>query len=149
MKKLLIVLLVLVIAFLVVFVFGNREEEDAGFFSPEPTPTPELTISPTPEEGTSQDIPQTYIVKLTDDAFMPSSLTIKVGDTILFINDGTKNHWPASGVHPVHAICSGFDSKKPVAPGDSYSYTFNEAKTCPMHDHLNPSVGGEIVVETR
>ena len=154
MQKLLIVLLVLVIAFMVVFVFGNK---DAGEETQSPSPTPAITSTPvTTQEGdsnggedTTQDLPQTRVIEIFDDGFRPSSLTISVGDTVQFVNEGTRNHWPASGVHPTHNICKGFDALRELQPGESYEHTFNEAKTCPMHDHLNLSITGSIVVEPR
>lgn len=85
-------------------------------------------------------------VEITKDGFLPADLTISVGTTVIFINKDTVPHWPASGVHPTHEICKGFDALAPVASGGTYSHTFNEVKVCPMHDHLNPSIKGKIMV---
>jgi plastocyanin len=87
-------------------------------------------------------------VEITAAGFSPSTLKIKVGTTVRFINrDPDRPHWPASGVHPTHQICAGFDARKGLAKDESYSFTFTEAKTCPMHDHLNPAIKGTIIVE--
>ncbi len=86
------------------------------------------------------------IVEMTANGFNPPAVDIKAGTTVKFVNKDTVPHWPASGVHPTHEICKGFDAQKPLASGESYSYTFTEVKTCPMHDHLNPGTKGTITV---
>lgn len=86
-------------------------------------------------------------IEMTANGFNPSQITIPVGGTVRFVNNDETERWPASGFHPTHQLCPGFDSLKPMAPGESYEFTFKEAKTCPMHDHLNPSLRGSIKVE--
>lgn len=87
-------------------------------------------------------------VELTAGGFVPATLRIKASTTVHFVNlDSTTLHWPASGAHPTHEICPGFDALKGLATGELYSFTFSEAKTCPMHDHLNPALKGLIIIE--
>jgi len=86
-------------------------------------------------------------VEITSAGFAPAELEVKIGTTVHFTNRDSQLHWPASGVHPAHDLCPGFDSLKGLSTGESYSFTFNEAKTCPMHDHLNPALRGKIEVE--
>ena len=85
-------------------------------------------------------------IRLNASGFNPANVQIKVGTTVNFINDGSRSFWPASGVHPIHRLCPGFDSLKGLRQGEAYSFTFNEVKTCPMHNHLNPSLRGSITV---
>lgn len=100
----------------------------------------------TPKNSASVES-QVQIIEMTASGFSPSQITIPVGKTVKFINNDETERWPASGVHPTHQLCPGFDSLKPIAPGESYTFTFKEAKTCPMHDHLNPSLRGSIIVK--
>lgn len=86
-------------------------------------------------------------VELTASGFSPAETTVKAGDTVKFVNKDAKNHWPASGVHPTHQLCPGFDAIGGVKPGESYSFTFTEKKECPIHDHLNPATRGKIIVQ--
>ena len=88
----------------------------------------------------------TRSISMNAEGFSPNSLTVKASDTVVFKNDDTRNRWPASGVHPTHKICAGLDSLGPVQAGRSYAYTFFEAKECPIHDHLAPSLKGKITV---
>lgn len=86
-------------------------------------------------------------IKMLVGGFEPSSLTIPLGTKVHFVNNDSVPHWPASGVHPTHQICPGFDSLRLVQPGEEYSFTFTQKKTCPMHDHLNPALRGSVEVQ--
>lgn len=117
-----------------------------GSTTPAPTPTSAQTSpSPTPSP-TSAPEGATYHIIMDKKGFTPAKRTIKTGDTVIFDNKDTRPHWPASDLHPTHLLCLGFDSQGGIAPGASYAYTFTEAKTCTMHDHLNPGLKGEIIV---
>src|SRR3989344_2256782 len=86
---------------------------------------------PTPPPASSSA--KTVIVSITSVGFSPKEVMIKAGDTVKFVNNDTKKHWPASSMHPTHLLCPGFDAVDGINAGESYSYTFTEAKTCPMH----------------
>lgn len=83
-------------------------------------------------------------IKMTAAGFEPANVTIKKGDTVVFLNNDSKPHWPASAQHPTHTALPGFDSLKAVAAGASYSYTFTKAGTWGYHDHLNASFFGKV-----
>lgn len=87
------------------------------------------------------------VVKFTDNGFEPATLTVSSGDTVKFENDSSDDFWPASNVHPTHLLYPGFDAKKPVLPGDSYSFTFEKKGKWGYHNHLTPDVQGTIVVK--
>ena len=110
-----------------------------------PAPSPAPAASP-PAGETNRRQPQTHTVSMNAAGFDPSNLAVKIGDTVVFKNDDTRSRWPASGMHPTHLLCLGFDASRPMAPGETYAHTFAEAKECPMHDHLIPSLNGTITV---
>lgn len=87
------------------------------------------------------------VVKITDDGFEPSTLTVNAGDAVEFKNESSDDAWPASNVHPTHQLYPGFDAKKPLLSGDSYSFTFSKTGTWGYHNHLEPDVQGTIVVK--
>lgn len=101
-------------------------------------PTPAV---PSIAESASKTI--TY----TDSGFSPTTLTIKSGDTVVFKNNGSKDFWPASAIHPTHTIYPEFDAKKGIAPGATYSFTFTRIGSWKYHNHLNPSLTGTITVQ--
>lgn len=144
MKK---IILILVIIGVIAAVYAFKKKT---VIAPEHTQTPTATasISPSP---TISAIPtasqkQTFIISFNNGAATPVNLTINAGDTVKFVNNEGTPHWPASGIHPTHQICPGFDSLHGLAKDESYSFTFNEAKTCPWHDHLNLSLKGQIII---
>jgi plastocyanin len=87
------------------------------------------------------------VVKIEDDGFQPQTLTINAGDMVKWENDSSDDAWPASNVHPTHLLYPGFDAKKPLLPGDSYSFTFTKTGNWGYHNHLEPDVQGTIVVK--
>lgn len=114
------------------------------------TETPSPAQSPsaqTPSQSSATPAAGERVVELTSAGFSPASITIPVGATVRFVNKDSQLHWPASGVHPTHQVCPGLDALRPVNPGESYSFKFSVAKTCPIHDHLNPGTKGSIVVQ--
>jgi plastocyanin len=40
------------------------------------------------------------VVKITDDGFEPSTLTVSSGDTVTFENESSDDSWPASDASP-------------------------------------------------
>ena len=82
-----------------------------------------------------------------DTAYAPANVTIKLGDTVKFVNDGAADRWPASAIHPTHEIYPAFDAKRPIRPGESWSFTFDQKGTWRYHDHLRPTTFGSVTVE--
>jgi plastocyanin len=143
-KKSLLIGVIAVAALVVVVALVTRDRQDVDNSpSPSPSPTASITSSATPG-------PSTYTVRLAASGPSPSALTIRVGDTVTFINsDTSSSYWPASDPHPVHTLCPGFDARRPLTPGDSYSLTFTQARSCTYHDHLDPgnsALQGTIIV---
>ena len=101
---------------------------------------PSTTTAPAQPTSTGNTI------EITSSGFNPNTLTINSGDTVAFVNRDTRPHWPASNPHPVHTDYSGFDARRGLTQGESYSFTFTRKGTFGFHDHLNPSLGGTITV---
>ncbi len=94
------------------------------------------------------------VVRIGERGFEPTSLVISVGESVLFVNAGSKNAWPASNPHPAHSAyperggcrSSSFDACRGLAPGESWSFTFSEKGSWSFHNHLAPAQSGSIVV---
>ncbi len=98
------------------------------------------TPSPMPQVGT-------VTVSMTDNGFQPNKITIPKDTVVTFVNNGKNNHWPASNIHPTHLIYPEFDPKRNIAPGESWSFTFDKVGIWKMHDHTYPNFTGSITVE--
>lgn len=124
-----------------------------------PTPTfnvvatlpavPAMTFSPSlmPSLSPSSVAATDSTISITDAGFTPTSITVAEGSTVTFVNNGQASHWPASDIHPTHQLLPGFDAKRGLATGESYSFTFSTTGTFSCHDHLNPTLKCTITVE--
>lgn len=90
-------------------------------------------------------------VKASGAAFDPSTVTIKAGDSITWVNDSDKEVQVGSADHPTH-------TKNPSLTGGQFVISLNpgESKTVSAgsnvgewgyHDHLNPSAFGRVIIE--
>ena len=105
---------------------------------------PNTQSVPSVEKNKSQTlnvkpVPKIHVVNLKDSGPEPRSLDISKGDTVKFINNGTRPFWVASDPHPTHNLCSGFDAVHGLVHSESWSYTFkfDAPKTCSYHNHVD------------
>lgn len=113
--------------------------------APSATPAPIQTPAPTPPLTPT---PVTHTMNYTDSCYSPVNLTIKKGDTVKFVNTASsRSMWPASNNHPSHTLYSEFDASGSIAPGGTYSFTFNKTGAWGYHDHLRSSCTGVITVQ--
>jgi plastocyanin len=119
---------------------------------PEASPTPTasaMAATPTPAR-TMAPAPRAHTVRLTASGVSPKALTIRAGDSVTFSNDSGPDFWVASDPHPSHGLCAGFDARRGLKQGDSYTLAFTTRATCSYHNHLdaaNSSQRGTIIVE--
>ncbi len=96
------------------------------------------------------------VITYTDAGFNPSSVTIKKGQVVRWMNNSGASVWPASAVHPTHGLypqksssdCLGssFDACRGLAKGESWDFIFNLVGDWKFHDHLNVSKTGVVKV---
>jgi amicyanin len=84
--------------------------------------------------------PSANSVDIKNFAFSPSTLTIKVGETVTWTNDDSTSHTVTSD--------SGSElGSGSISPGQTYSHTFNTAGTFDYHCSIHTSMKGEVIVE--
>ena len=120
--------------------------ENQPVFNNEPATQAPTNTGETEVNSDNETTPEVHSIEMSETSFTPSDLTIRQGETVRFINKGSTDMWPASAFHPTHEVCPGFDALRAIKQGETYSYTFNEVKDCPFHDHLNLSLRGKISV---
>ena len=100
-------------------------------------------------------------VTYTDSGYSPGEVVLLIGGTVTFQNESSREMWIASAMHPIHATYPGsgiqkcgtpeapriFDACKGIAPGESWSFTFQEHGSWGYHDHLKINNTGKIIVE--
>jgi plastocyanin len=77
-------------------------------------------------------------VYIRDFYFSPASITVEPGTTVTWVNQGQAPH---TATHTGGAFDSGT-----LQPGESYSYTFNQAGNYAYYCRVHPSMTGTIVV---
>jgi plastocyanin len=103
---------------------------------------------PAPVRSPSQtETPSASVIRITGEGFNPKEVTIAKGETVEFMNEDTRPHWPASDIHPIHSRCPGFDALRGLKQGERYRHAFSKSQTCFFHDHLNPLLTGVIRIK--
>lgn len=87
-------------------------------------------------DGTRQSANTVVIKNLT---FSPSTITVPVGTTVTWTNQDTV-------AHTVTAEVSGGPASGTLQPGQSYSFTFNQAGTFSYCSSLHPTAKGTVTV---
>lgn len=130
---------------------NSTTQEDGGAFSPSEG------VEPAPTGGRVITIPALVapVVTYIDTGYTPNILRVARGTTVIFQNGHTIGMWTASDVHPTHGnypttggcLGSTFDSCRGIAPGETWSFTFDVPGTWTYHNHLRSRDRGTIVVE--
>jgi plastocyanin len=100
------------------------------------TVTAVLALAITGASQPAATVTKTVDIKAT--GFSPASRTIATGDAIKWTNRDTKNHQVVAN--------NGSFVSPTIAPGKTYTRTFNTPGTYRYHDALHPSLTGKIVV---
>ena len=110
--------------------------------------TPILTDStPMPVDTLMISIPQGSGApgcETTNECYLPSSLEIQIGDTVLWSNDDTAAHTVSSGT-PTDGMNGIFDSSLFMS-GTTFEFTFDKSGTYPYFCMVHPWMTGEIIV---
>lgn len=118
--------------------------DDTGKYSlHEPTPG---TLTPESEPAAESIVPRVVTVTIEDGKFDPSSVLIKQGDTVQWVNKDTKSHHIASNPHPTHTDLAELESSD-LAAGQNFQFKFIKIGTFDYHDHLDPTIKGSVVVK--
>ncbi|HEY4505262.1 MAG TPA: hypothetical protein VJG67_01025 [Candidatus Paceibacterota bacterium] len=86
------------------------------------------------------------VVKITNSGFEPSSINIRKGQRITWVNDLSGPAWPASNPHPSHTDYPGFDVKLPMNQGQAWSFVFDKVGDWEYHNHFDPTRRGVVRV---
>ena len=121
----------------------NEQTSEESTQNQETTPAGEETSDVSDTDG----IPiVTTTVVMGEDSYTPAYLIMKKGSTIIWENESSSDRWPASDVHPSHTIYPEFDPKRPISPGESWSFTFDKVGEWDFHDHIKPSITGNVTI---
>jgi len=113
--------------------------------------------SPTPPStggGGSSGAADSATITITSDGVVsPSTVTIRQGGRVTFMNSSARNHEMNSDPHPTHEDCPPLNDIGFLTPGQSRtSGNLNVVRTCGFHDHNEPSnisLQGRITIVTQ
>jgi plastocyanin len=148
MKK--ILLLLLVAAFILV-TCGCTDSAPAPQSTPVPTATkaPPRTYLPTttmPTQETTTSVVNQNIILIKKDGFNPSTLTVKKGERVTWLNSDTTDD-PAL-YNPTHRISvTNIFKSQLLSPGVSGSWIFADTGVYRYSDLLHPDLQGTVIVE--
>ena len=149
MKNILISIVVLaVIGFGGWMIFKDKETMDDQVNLPVaelPVATPALVVS------------NKITIHYTSTGFTPKSTSIKVGDSVTWVNETTHGMWVASANHPSHAVYDGTSLTQHCASptattfdqcqsSQSYTFVFTKTGSWNYHDHVTSGNFGTVIV---
>ena len=108
----------------------------AGCSSSQTGPAPATTTAPPASTGGGISI------TINNFAFEPSSLTVKTGTVVTWMNQDGATHTIVSDSGSPMAF-----SSDPLSNGASYPFTFTEPGTYLYHCSIHPSMKGTIIVQ--
>ncbi len=87
-------------------------------------------------------------VAISSSGFVPSTITVKVGQGVTWTNTDKASHEVNSDPFPTDGTVSDFNDKSPILTNDQFSYVFIKAGTYTYHDDLNPyTFKGTVIVK--
>ncbi len=112
---------------------------------------PAQTVSPTGENITATQMKATapakeVTVTVTSSGFDPATVTISTGTKVTWINKSGERANVSSDKHPTHLLYPPLNLGS-FNDGESVSLVFDKVGTFTYHNHLDPSMTGEVVVQ--
>lgn len=109
--------------------------------------TPSASTSGTIQEGSPTASASEHLVTITSAGFSPSVITIKSGEIVTWMNNDTAPHTVNSDPHPTHTLYPILNTVGRIDPGAKKSLTFQPPGSYKYHDHLNPTLTGQVVAQ--
>ncbi|MEI6345756.1 MAG: cupredoxin domain-containing protein [bacterium] len=101
-------------------------------------PTPKPVVKATPVAKNT--------VSYAAGAFTPTTLNVKAGEGMKFVNNSTLSMWVMSGPDAYHSEFPTFNQERSVGKGGVYNFSFVTPGTYQYFNKNNPSAKGLIIV---
>lgn len=83
---------------------------------------------------------------LTDTAFQPNPVNVKVGDTVKWTNNDNTIHTVIQGSPSTGGDVAGGFASDIIGPGISFEHTFSQTGTFEYYCNLHPNMVGTVIV---
>ena len=101
------------------------------------------------------------LVSYTNNGFEPTTITIRKGETVRFVNQAGSGMWVGSDNHPTHTLYDGtstnehcgdinttsFDTCRALMAGEFWEFTFDKVGEWGYHNHIRARDTGTVIVE--
>lgn len=134
-----VVVVVAIAAALIVMMAGSKDNKSNNTSNSTTNSSATQPQASTNQEGVAATV--TY----TSSGFSPSSVTVKSGDKIKFVNNSDSAIQPSSDPHPVHTDNPELNVGQ-IQPGESSTITVANKGTWGMHNHFNSSQKVTVVI---
>ncbi len=98
------------------------------------------------KSGSTTQASKDVVVTVTKDGFSPSTITIKAGTRVIWMNKNAGNVTVNSAVHPTHLVYPKLNLGA-FENGSSVQLVFDTVGTYSYHNHFNPSQTGTVIVK--
>jgi len=147
-KTLWISVTILIVVFGIYSLYKDRNNQPENTSENQNTASEDIKtdVDNTTVDSNNSALSEDVVVEYTNTGFVPETITVKEGQTVLFINKSNNSMWVASDSHPSHQILPEFDQLTKVGINEIYSYTFLQDGSWKYHNHVKPRDGGVIIV---
>jgi plastocyanin len=104
------------------------------------TPAIAPTSAPDANPAPAAPAPTSTSVLIQNFAFVPAMVRVKVGDTIIWMQND-------SAPHNIKSSDGSFDSQAVLSRGQTFSHTFTKKGTFTYICGIHPSMQGAVIVE--
>lgn len=104
-----------------------------------------ISYSPTKKYIAKVTTPQTKVL-ITNTGFVPSTLVIKKGTTVVWENQTASPQVLGANPFPTHTSLSSLYTQSPIAPKATYKFTFQKQGSWEYSNYNSPTSGGSIIV---
>jgi plastocyanin len=88
---------------------------------------------------------QTFTVEINSDGFDPQTLSVPSGSTVQWVNKTNDPYRIAANPQPSHNSFPALDSKNPIGPDATYSFTFTKDGTFVYNNQYNPTTNNGVI----
>lgn len=138
------IIMILIIAIGVFIPTRNKATTSITMQQEESTQTSESPLAPT--STTSEATTSGEVTIILESDFLPSTITIRKGTKVIWINNSGKTATIDSNPHPIHTSfpkmnLGTFDD------GEKLKFVFDSPGTYNYHNHFQSSQGGTVIVK--
>lgn len=103
-------------------------------------------ITPAPSGSSDPALQNITIIEVTDEGYKPSTLTVKAGTRVNWINKSTKKVTVHSADHPTHLVYPPLNLGE-FPPDGAVQVVIDTPGTYKYHNHYVPTMTGSLVIK--